>query len=93
MAIVRLSILLLVCAGSVSGCETSIDPTTGQSRTVWTLPLTSANADRAMSQWQQCVQFRSESYCARNLPGGRPPGVAGASSADYGEMLDRPNDP
>lgn len=84
---------LLLLAALLSACETVVDPATGQSQTRWTLPLTAANAERAQAQWQQCIQFRSESYCARNLPGGRPPQVPGASSADYGELIDRPNDP
>ena len=87
------STCLLVLLALVGACETGVDPATGRSRTVWTVPLTQANAARAESQWRQCTQFRSESYCARNLPAGRPLGVGGASPLDYGELTERPNDP
>lgn len=89
----RIWMCMLLLAGLLGACETSIDPATGRSQTLWTVPFTTANANRTEAQWRQCIQFRSESYCARNLPGGRPPGVGGASADDYGEILDRPNDP
>ena len=69
------SFIPLLCWLPLAGCETTIDPASGQTQTTWTLPLTQANAEAAEQQWQQCVQFASESYCERTLPGGRPPGV------------------
>lgn len=85
--------LLLLCVGGLTACETVVDPSTGQSQTRWTPLLTAANADRAEAQWRQCVQFRSESYCARNLPGGRPPGLSQSSTIGYQELIERDNDP
>jgi hypothetical protein len=67
--------MLLLSLAVLAGCETTIDPATGQTQTVWTLPLTQANAEVAEQQWQQCVQFASQSYCERTLPDGRPPGM------------------
>ena len=78
---------------AASACETAVNPSTGMSETRLTLPLTAANAQRAEAQWRQCIQFRSESYCARNLPGGRPPGIAGSPPAETGELLQRGDDP
>jgi hypothetical protein len=69
------SLMLLLSLAVLAGCETTIDPATGQTQTVWTLPLTQANAEMAEQQWQQCVQFASQSYCRRTLPDGRPPGM------------------
>jgi len=68
-------------AVALAGCETVVDPATGQSQTRWTLPLTSANADAADARWRQCVQFRSESFCERDLGSARPPGIPPVSQA------------
>ncbi|MFO1112381.1 MAG: hypothetical protein U1E35_00365 [Rhodospirillales bacterium] len=38
----------------------------------WTLPGTEANQAAAVQRWNQCIEFRSQSFCERNLPGGRP---------------------
>lgn len=89
----RNGICLLLLVGILAACEKSVDPATGQSQTLWTVPFTTANTNRSEAQWQQCIKFRSESHCARNLPGGRPPGAGGASSDDNGEMIERPSDP
>lgn len=82
----------------LTGCETAIDPATGQARTRLTLPLTEANAERAQRQWQECIQFRSESYCERTLPGGRPPNTPSPGQPGLGRGLaadypDRDSDP
>jgi hypothetical protein len=69
-------LLLLALPALLPACETSIDPSTGQSQTRLTLPLTQANADASERRWWECVQFRSESWCERNLPNGRPPGIS-----------------
>ncbi len=68
-------LLLLLSFAGLAGCEMTIDPATGQRQTVWTLPGTQANADAAERRWQQCVQFASQNYCDRTLPGGRPPNI------------------
>jgi hypothetical protein len=73
----------------MSACETVVDPATGAAATRWTLPGTAANAEAAQERWERCVQFRSESFCERNLPGGRPPGQAGLVP----EMVARDTDP
>lgn len=78
---------------AVAACESSTNPSTGMTDTRLTIPFTSANAERAEAQWRQCVQFRSESFCARNLPGGRPASIAGPPPAETGELLQRENDP
>ena len=74
-------VFVLPLIGGLAACETSVDPVTGQTQTFLTLPGTSANADRAREQWFQCIQFRSESFCERDLGGGRPPGVPPASQS------------
>ena len=85
--------LLLPLFGGLAACETAIDPSTGATQTRLTLPFTAANAERAEAQWRQCVQFRSESYCARNLPGGPPPAIASTVPMGDGELLQRDQDP
>ena len=84
---------LLFVAGALTACEQAIDPVTGQSQNRWTLPFTAANAERGETQWRQCVKFRSESYCRRNLPGGRPLGISESQPIDNGELVERPDDP
>jgi hypothetical protein len=87
----RTWLLLLPCI--LTACEKAIDPATGQAQTRWTLPLTAANAEAAEARWRRCIQFRSESYCARNLPGGRPAGVSTSQPAGDEELVQRPDDP
>ena len=65
-------ICLLLLAGITTSCQTAIDPETGQTVTLFTLPGTQANETAAVQRWQQCIEFRSESFCEQNLPGGRP---------------------
>lgn len=89
----RYWLLWLPLVAGVAACETAINPSTGVTETRLTLPFTSANAERTEAQWHQCIQFRSESYCARNLPGGRPPGITASSPPETGELLQRENDP
>lgn len=82
---------MLALALLLTACETRIDPATGRAQTAVTLPFTAANAARAQQQWDDCIQFRSESYCERNLPQGRPPntpspgqpGLGAAGLNDY----------
>jgi hypothetical protein len=74
--------LLLVI---LSACETGIDPVTGATRTRLTLPLTQAAAESAERRWWECVQFRSESWCERNLPNGRPPGISPVDTPPTGQ--------
>ena len=85
--------LILMLVGILGGCETAFDPATGQTETRLTLPFTSANAAASEEQWRRCLQFRSESYCRRNLPGGRPIGASAGESSAGGELLSRENDP
>jgi hypothetical protein len=69
------SFIPLLWLAALAACETTIDPATGQTQTTLDLPLTQGNAEGAEQQWQQCVQYASESYCERTLPEGRPPGL------------------
>jgi hypothetical protein len=85
--------LILMLVGILGGCETVFDPVTGQTETRLTLPFTAANAAAAEEQWRRCLQFRSESYCQRNLPGGRPIGASAGEPSVAGESLSRENDP
>lgn len=85
---------LLLLAG-MAACDTTADPATGEPRTRWTIPLTQSNADVARDRWSRCIQFRSESFCERTLPGGRPPGIppVAAGQAPPAEMAAREADP
>ena len=78
---------------ALGACAKTVDPQTGMADVRLTVPFTSANAQRAETQWRQCIQFRSESYCARNLPGGRPPSAGGPMPPEPGEVIQRENDP
>jgi hypothetical protein len=80
----RRTIPMILLAVLVAGCETRVDPATGQAQTAWTLPFTAASAARAQQQWADCIQFRSESYCERNLPQGRPPNTPSAGQPGLG---------
>lgn len=71
----RLALSLIVVSGFLTGCQMGVDPATGQTQTMWTLPGTQANAIAARQAWQQCTMFASESYCEQTLPNGRPPGT------------------
>ncbi len=90
----RYAIAGLLTLTALSACETYVDPNTGQTQVRWTLPGTQANADASRERWWQCVQFRSESWCERNLPNGRPPGIGPFSEPPEqgGDFADR-NDP
>lgn len=66
------AVCLLLVAGLITSCQHKVDAETGQSTSLFTLPGTEANQTAAMQRWQRCIQFRSESFCERNLPGGRP---------------------
>jgi hypothetical protein len=87
------SVCLWLLIAGLTACEKSIDPATGQAQTRWAVPLTAANAETAAAQWRRCTQFRSESYCARNLPGGRPIGTSPAQPTGNDDLLQRGNDP
>lgn len=71
----RQALLPLLMLALLTACEMALDPSTGQSQTRLTIPGTAANDAAARERWAECVQFRSESFCERNLPGGRPPGT------------------
>lgn len=71
----RYTVCWLMALVLLTACETVVDPATGVSETRWTLPGTAGNAAAAQDRWNQCVQFRSESFCERNLAGGRPVGT------------------
>lgn len=83
---------LLMLVGLIAACEKAIDPRTGERELRVTLPGTAANETAAQRRWRQCVQFRSESFCARNLAGGRPPGSVSQTVADQ-PPLERDGDP
>lgn len=87
----RIAVVLLFAA--LSGCQTAIDPSTGQTQTRLTLPFTQANAEAQQQRWRNCTSFRSESFCERNVPGGRPPGVPSALDNDEDTYPVRRNDP
>lgn len=82
VALLLLGLLSLLLAS----CETALDPRTGQSQTRLTLPLTEANAAAQQERWQRCVAFRSESFCERNVPGGRPHAAGSPVVDDYPEV-------
>ena len=77
----RIAVVLLLA--TLAGCQTAIDPSTGQTQTRLTLPFTQANAEAQQARWENCIQFRSASTCQRTVPGGRPPGTPAAD--DDGE--------
>ena len=85
--------LILMLVGILAACETVFDPATGQTETRLTLPFTAANAAASEEQWRRCLQFRSESYCQRNLPGGRPIGASAGEPSAGGELLSTESDP
>ena len=66
--LVLLSSLALLIA---AGCETAIDPQSGERTTRVTAPGTAAHGERLEERWRQCIRFGSEDRCARNL-GWRP---------------------
>jgi hypothetical protein len=39
-------------------------------------------SEAQQERWRRCVAFRSESFCERNVPGGRPPGASGGLWGD-----------
>ncbi len=87
----RIAVVLLLV--TLTGCETVIDPSTRETQTRLTLPFTQANADAQRERWQRCTAFRSQSFCERNVPGGRPPGVPAPSDSDDDEYPVRRSDP
>lgn len=87
----RIAVVLLLV--TLTGCETSIDRSTLETQTRLTLPFTQANADAQQERWQRCTAFRSQSFCERNVPGGRPPGVPAPSYSDDDEYPVRRSDP
>lgn len=76
----RFAVALLIAL--LAACETEFDPRTGETQTRLTLPSTQANAAAQQERWRRCVAFRSESFCERNVPGGRPPSASGGLWGD-----------
>jgi hypothetical protein len=76
----RFAVALLIAL--LAACETEFDPQTGETQTRLTLPSTQANAAAQQERWRRCVAFRSESFCERNVSGGRPPGASGGLWGD-----------
>ena len=89
VAVMRYALTLLLVVPLLAACDTVVDPATGAAQTRWTLPGTQANAQAAQERWDRCLQFRSQSFCERNLPGGRPPGQVGPVP----ELVERESDP
>lgn len=83
------ALCLSLLAGLTASCQSFTDPETGQTTMRWTLPGTEANQAAAVQRWNQCIEFRSESFCERNLPGGRPV----VNPPDIGTLPYRQNDP
>jgi hypothetical protein len=84
---------LLLLAVMTAGCEKSIDPQTGERTMRFTIPGTSAKETAWQERWQRCIQFRSESFCERSVPGGRPPGTGGTEPMQEQTPAQRENDP
>jgi hypothetical protein len=78
----RFRFAAVLLAAVVAACQTEFDPRTGETRTRLTLPFTEANAAAQQERWRRCVAFRSNSFCERNVPGGRPPQVASEPPSD-----------
>jgi hypothetical protein len=89
----RLLTGLLLLAAIVAACEKTVDPATGERTTRFTLPGTSAKEAAWQQRWQRCIQFRSESFCARSVPGGRPPGPGGGEPMQEQTPAERESDP
>ncbi len=87
-------LLLVVVSACLAACQTFVDPNTGQTQVRWTIPGTAGNDEASREAWWNCVQFRSESWCERNLPNGRPPGIAPLSQPPaQGESIGGRADP
>lgn len=87
-------LILAALTAGLSACQTSIDPATGQSQVLWTLPGTQGNDQASREAWWRCIQFRSESWCERNLANGRPPGIGPVSQPpSQGESIGGRADP
>lgn len=89
----RSPIALLLLAAITTGCEKAIDPQTGDTAMRLTVPGTSANETARQQRWRRCIQFRSESFCDRSVPGGRPAGAAGPPPTQEQTPAERDNDP
>jgi hypothetical protein len=89
----RLLTGLLLLAALTAGCEKSVDPQTGERTLRFTLPGTSAKETAWQERWQRCTQFRSESFCERSVPGGRPPGTGNSQSVEENTPGQRQDDP
>ncbi len=65
--LVPVAILALLAA-----CEVSGNPRTGEGNVRLNIPGTAANEASFQERWNSCVQFGSQSQCARRF-GGRTP--------------------
>jgi hypothetical protein len=83
----------LLLAALTAGCEKTIDPSTGTGTMRFTVPGTSAKDEAWQRRWQRCIQFRSESFCERSVPGGRPSGTGIAQPAQEQTPAERESDP
>lgn len=67
IALVLLSLPILLAA-----CEVSGSPRTGEGNVRLGIPGTAANEAIFQERWNSCIQFASQSVCARRF-GGRTP--------------------
>jgi hypothetical protein len=63
--------LALLCA-----CEVTGSPGTGEGNIRLGIPGTAANEAIFQERWNQCIQFGSQSQCARRFGGRTPQGTA-----------------
>lgn len=69
---VLLALALLAVVGLLAACEISGSPSAGEGNIRLGIPGTAANEAIFQERWNSCIQFSSESVCARRF-GGRTP--------------------
>jgi len=62
----------MAVVGVLAGCEISGSPSAGEGNVRLGIPGTAANEAIFQDRWNSCIQFASESVCARRF-GGRTP--------------------
>jgi hypothetical protein len=53
--------------GLPTGCESTIDPQTGETTTRFNVPGTEANRENLERQWRECTRYKSRTVCRRRL--------------------------
>lgn len=77
----RILPLCMLVLGLLAGCESAVDPRTGEAGMRLNLPGTEANRRNLERQWDECTRFNSASICRRRI-GWSPPGGARAVDDD-----------